>query len=387
MSHPSNTTRGSSMPGRAPGPLPELVNAKPAQTRGARGVAYTRPGVPHVGRRPSRQFTLSTSPGESRMSPGMAPLQGDLDRGGFSGLVIVGQRQFKQRQNLTWPGPRQPIPPKQDYKAVRVKTITEEQEITYPKADPTTPRERILADRERRKAVCIVEAYELSELEEFVLNVIMPTLTKPGYATMPLLMHVREMTQAQMRQVEGFKMEREGIGKMEWEEPVDLLCADLDFIEIEKGKATIDVSELESLNRPCSITLMGMFPREGATPEEIAYFPAELKSGIEDMGADFISYDQESGVLVFRCDRFDTPCDVNIVIENPRTPPGSDIGLLESPEILSTPAMAWRIMGWSLRDRNLVKMAMAGALGEGENDDNIDPLGNYAGVENRNQCM
>ena len=109
-------------------------------------------------------------------------------------------------------------------------------------------------------------------------------------------------------------VEHKGIGKIEWEEPVDLRDIDLDeVIEIEKtkeGSSYISVYENlsgssqypavgEGLNHPAKLTLYGIFPKSGST------IPGDfLKEKTKEIGGEFISYDNQTGSWSFRVPHF-----------------------------------------------------------------------------------
>lgn len=326
------------------------------------------PAPPPLGN-PSRQrhFTMSVSPARGESPQGARA--GQTNKMDFSGLMVVGQQRTgkyprppHRSQSMTWPRPRPPATKRSSFQGLRIKTIPEHMEEEY------QSKSALDKGRGRRQAVCVTDDSELTQLEKFVLHVIMPTLTKPGFQMSPQLDVIQEMTQAQMKRVSNFKVEREGVGSMEWLQPVDLMCADLDLIQLEKGKVGFDPEELESLNSPCTIQLQGLWPKAKSSPEELRRFPLELKWGLEQVGAEFVSYDMKTGELTFRCTQFNQSYDLNVVIENPpaELPNDNYEDSEPSPEIVSTPAMAWRIMGWALRDRHLVRMAMMSVYADGD---------------------
>eukprot|EP00656_Telonema_subtile_P018184 TRINITY_DN197_c0_g1_i2.p1 TRINITY_DN197_c0_g1~~TRINITY_DN197_c0_g1_i2.p1 ORF type:complete len:390 (+),score=58.93 TRINITY_DN197_c0_g1_i2:78-1247(+) len=262
--------------------------------------------------------------------------------------------------------------------------------------------ELVLEDRKRRRnAVCIIEPADLTLMEGFVLDVIMPTLTRPGYHCAPLLIEIRQMSQAQMKTVDHFQVKREGVGELQWEEPVDLMCADLDAIQIEQSKLRVDVDALEGLNGPCLVTLEGIFPEQGAltgTDQVLEYVHA-LRRTVEGLGATFVAYDEKKGAVQFRAPQLKAEYHIQVKISPVRkgsrlvrrngiaptreSAEGCTTLVLLSPEkaarcsefVLST-QFAWRIMGYRYRERVTERTALepgSRQVDQRDRDDDSEP--------------
>ena len=111
--------------------------------------------------------------------------------------------------------------------------------------------------------------------------------------------------------VANFSVERVGVGKIEWEGAVDVRNANLDTMIVIEPRSIQVYNEEEKndtkpavgtkLNRPALLTMYDIFPREGAKP---AKFAEKIKSSTAKMGADFVDFNQDSGVWVLRVKHF-----------------------------------------------------------------------------------
>lgn len=71
-----------------------------------------------------------------------------------------------------------------------------------------------------------------------------PVFTKKGYQCNPSIETLQTYTEEELRHVKHFSIGVDGIGSIEWEEPVDLYGLDLDkliIIEKDKGSSVIEV--------------------------------------------------------------------------------------------------------------------------------------------------
>ena len=108
-------------------------------------------------------------------------------------------------------------------------------------------------------------------------NLAAPTLTKPGYEITPSLATLNAMDEEALSHVDKVSICVEGVGKVEWEEPVDLRGLDLDaLVSIEKvnGCAQIEISQPEGeedvvemepgegINHKAKLTFYDVFPKE-----------------------------------------------------------------------------------------------------------------------------
>ena len=141
-----------------------------------------------------------------------------------------------------------------------------------------------------------------------------PKLTKAHYTITPSIEELSKRMNFELTQVPNVVIEHPGIGKIEWQEPINLLGLDLDeVIEIEKneaGSGYISVYEnIDSespayppvgtgINHPAVLTFYGVFPASGRVPEEF------LKEKTKEIGGEFISYDEYTGNWSFKVPHF-----------------------------------------------------------------------------------
>jgi len=143
-----------------------------------------------------------------------------------------------------------------------------------------------------------------------------PKLTKSGYNVYPSITELEAMSEADLAAVTGFKVERPGYGSVAWDGAVDVRGVDIDTVVVIESKNVSVYDEAEEtgqkpqqgskLNRPAVITMYGIYPKDGA--ESSADAKAKLKRKIEKstkkMGADLLSFEEESGVWKFRVGHF-----------------------------------------------------------------------------------
>ena len=144
----------------------------------------------------------------------------------------------------------------------------------------------------------------------------LPKLTKNGYVMMPSLQSLSDMSDADLAAVSNFTVEKVGVGSVAWDGAVDVRGIDLDLVISIKHK---DVSVYEKqeemgtkpaegtkLNRPAVITMHDVFPSEGpqASAQRKIEFDRKIKKSTKNMGAEFIMYDVEKGIWMFRVPHF-----------------------------------------------------------------------------------
>ena len=147
-------------------------------------------------------------------------------------------------------------------------------------------------------------------------NLAAPTLTKPGYEITPSLATLNAMDEEALSHVDKVSICVEGVGKVEWEEPVDLRGLDLDaLVSIEKvnGCAHIEISQPEGeedvvemepgegINHKAKLTFYDVFPKE---TEDAKKFVEFVKRKTESIGGEFVSYDVTTGIWVLRVEHF-----------------------------------------------------------------------------------
>lgn len=147
-------------------------------------------------------------------------------------------------------------------------------------------------------------------------NLAAPTLTKSGYEITPSLATLNAMDEEALSHVDKVSICVEGVGKVEWEEPVDLRGLDLDaLVSIEKvnGCAQIEISQPEGeedvvemapgegINHKAKLTFYDVFPKE---TEDAKKFVEFVKRKTESIGGEFVSYDVTTGVWVLRVEHF-----------------------------------------------------------------------------------
>ena len=143
-----------------------------------------------------------------------------------------------------------------------------------------------------------------------------PKLTKAGYDVYPSIADLEAMSEADLAAVTGFKVERQGYGSVRWDGAVDVRGVDLDAVVVIEYKNVSVYDEAEEkgekpqqgskLNRPAVITMHGIYPKDGA--ESSAEAKEKLKRKIEKstkkMGAELLSFEEDSGVWMFRVGHF-----------------------------------------------------------------------------------
>jgi len=149
-----------------------------------------------------------------------------------------------------------------------------------------------------------------------VENKFVPKLTKSGYNVYPSITELEVFSEADLAAVTGFKVERPGYGSVEWDGAVDVRGVDIDTVVIIESKNVSVYDEAEEtgekpqqgskLNRPAVITMYGVYPKDGAqsSAEAKAKLTRKIKKTTEKMGAELLSFEEESGLWMFRVGHF-----------------------------------------------------------------------------------
>ncbi|KAL3914667.1 MAG: hypothetical protein SGARI_000004 [Bacillariaceae sp.] len=132
-----------------------------------------------------------------------------------------------------------------------------------------------------------------------------PKLTKDEYTCTPSIEILESLNPADLAAVPNFSVTRPGVGKVEWEGAVDVRGANLDKIVVIEPKAVSVYTEEEDngtkptvgtkLNRPAILTMEGIFPPEGASPEAMEKYKRKIAKQTMRMDADLIDYDPATG--------------------------------------------------------------------------------------------
>ncbi|KAG7354391.1 nucleoporin autopeptidase [Nitzschia inconspicua] len=141
-----------------------------------------------------------------------------------------------------------------------------------------------------------------------------PKLTKNGYTCSPGIETLRGMDPADLATVYNFKVERPGVGKVEWEGAVDVRNADLDNIVVIEPKSVSVYTDEElvgakpvvgtKLNRPAILTMEGVYPPEGSGPEAIEKFKQKVARQTRKIKAELVEYDPHAGIWKIRVEHF-----------------------------------------------------------------------------------
>lgn len=154
------------------------------------------------------------------------------------------------------------------------------------------------------------------------LTSIYPILTKKGYHCSPSIETLSKYVEEELKHVERFSIWVEDVGKIEWEEPVDLCGLNLDelvTIERQNGSSIIEVVFVEmskgqilkpeegsgykemppgsGINCKAKLTFNNVFPK---TSMDHTRFVNLLKRKAEKLDAEFVDYDSIDGKWVIR---------------------------------------------------------------------------------------
>ena len=132
-----------------------------------------------------------------------------------------------------------------------------------------------------------------------------PPIGLPFGTQVPSAHELRALGKSALASVPSFLVGREGFGSVRWDGPVDLSAVRVDdlsdIVRITRGEVAVYTGRASTLkpprgaglNRPATVTLVGVFPESVETLE--AY---------EKDGSTFVSYDPASGAWTFRVRHF-----------------------------------------------------------------------------------
>ena len=159
-------------------------------------------------------------------------------------------------------------------------------------------------------------AASLTPIEEPKVSAAAPLLTKPGYVISPSLAELQTMSEEELSRVEHVSICVEEVGKVEWEEPVDLRgldldklvciervngCSQIEILQPEGEDDVVDMKEGEGINHKAKLSFYNVFPKATADKQKFIEF---VKRKSESIGTHFVSYDVVTGVWVVRVEHF-----------------------------------------------------------------------------------
>lgn len=134
-----------------------------------------------------------------------------------------------------------------------------------------------------------------------------PRLTRSGYYTVPSAQELERMSGEELRRVQGFTVGNAD-GKVEFSGETDVEGLELDSLVQIEARAVVVYPESTAkppvsskLNKPATITLYHCTPKSASDP---ALFERRVRKVCEKSGAEFLSYDAQSGEWVFRVEHF-----------------------------------------------------------------------------------
>ncbi len=134
-----------------------------------------------------------------------------------------------------------------------------------------------------------------------------PRLKRQEYYTVPSLQELERMSGVELRRVKGFTVGNND-GKVEFEGDTDVEDLELDSIVQIEPRAVVVYPETSEkppvhskLNKPATITLYRCTPKSTSDPD---LFERRVRKVCEKNGAEFVSYDKETGKWVFRVEHF-----------------------------------------------------------------------------------
>jgi acyl carrier protein len=136
-----------------------------------------------------------------------------------------------------------------------------------------------------------------------------PTLTRPGYFTVPSARRLARLTDAQLAAVPRFVVGRAGVGEVAFLYPVDLRGADLDAaVRIERGAIALYPPGARrpppggGLDQPALLTYRRIFMRGAPGRRAEAAFRGRLLQACVRLGATFVHWDPAEGVWVAKAE-------------------------------------------------------------------------------------
>jgi nuclear pore complex protein Nup98-Nup96 len=149
-----------------------------------------------------------------------------------------------------------------------------------------------------------------------------PTLSRPGFTTVPPIERLRKMTQEELANVESFTISCQGHGSLMFPGPTDLRGLDLDaLVKFHRRPVCVDVYPKgtvkppigQGLNKDCIVSLVDTFPKDPNTKQSIKddddvmdQFEATLRKQTKKFGGTFLSWNRETGLWRFGLPHFET---------------------------------------------------------------------------------
>ncbi|KAH3759909.1 nucleoporin 98 [Pelomyxa schiedti] len=142
-----------------------------------------------------------------------------------------------------------------------------------------------------------------------------PSLSKPGYSTIPHLNSLKGMSDEELSRVENFSVLCEGVGQVTFLGPTDLRNVDIDSA-VQFGHMSLTVypnnkygSEPpvgQGLNKPAEVTLYNCFPASGRDVKRLVHYSRKIAETTERLGATLVDYNAMTGTWVFQVKHFST---------------------------------------------------------------------------------
>jgi hypothetical protein len=167
-----------------------------------------------------------------------------------------------------------------------------------------TSRKESIADKKKKK-----NKEEIAPLNK------LPILNKPGYKTNPEFRKICRMTLGELEDVENFSIFNE-YGRIDFEGVTDLTNLNLDQIVTidnkrinvyQNGDLDFKPPVGQGLNKPAVIHLYKCYPADkekNITDEQLSLYLASLQKICKEKGAEFKSYDRNTGEWIFKVEYF-----------------------------------------------------------------------------------
>lgn len=196
-------------------------------------------------------------------------------------------------------------------KSMLFRTIEHSKEVA-PSVVPTAPTEAM----EKEEVSVVTKPVEYAD-DYF------PVLRRDGYYMVPSHFDMQELSKEQLQHLRQFTVGREGAGEICWEGETDVTYLNLDervLIERDlQGIPYVHVYPPElymnvlppvgcELNKLATVRLFNMFPRTARSESGLQRYANMLKRQVEAMGAEWISYNGERGIMEFRIQHFLPVC-------------------------------------------------------------------------------
>ena len=150
-----------------------------------------------------------------------------------------------------------------------------------------------------------------------------PVLRREGYYMRPSHFDMRELSKEQLQHLRRFTVGREGAGEICWEGETDVTYLNLDervLIERDlQGIPYVHVYPPElfmnvlppvgsELNKTATVRLFNMFPRTARSESGLQRYADMLRRQVEVMGAEWVGYNGDQGIMEFRIQHFLPVC-------------------------------------------------------------------------------